>query len=167
MDIGFIGLGRMGQAIAANLARAGHRLSLWNRSPAAAQALVAGGARLVAAPADTAGGEVLMSMLADDEAHRRVLIEGGVFTAAARGLIYVNLATVSVALARELAALAAARGVIYLAAPVFGRPEAAQAADSTSSWAETPRRSRASSHCCWRSGSASGRWARCRSTPTS
>jgi 3-hydroxyisobutyrate dehydrogenase-like beta-hydroxyacid dehydrogenase len=128
MDIGFIGLGRMGQAIAANLARAGHRLSVWNRSPAAAQALVAGGARLVETPAGTAGGEVLMSMLADDEAHRRVLIDGGVFAAAARGLIYVNLATISVALARELAALATARGVIYLAAPVFGRPEAAQAA---------------------------------------
>jgi 3-hydroxyisobutyrate dehydrogenase-like beta-hydroxyacid dehydrogenase len=128
MDVGFIGLGRMGQAIAANLLRGGHRLSVWNRSPAAAQALVAAGARLVEAPAQAAGGEVLMSMLADDEAHRRVLIEGNVLAGAARGLIYVNLATVSVALARELAALAGAHGVTYLAAPVFGRPEAAQAA---------------------------------------
>jgi 3-hydroxyisobutyrate dehydrogenase-like beta-hydroxyacid dehydrogenase len=128
MDVGFIGLGRMGQAIAANLLRGGHRLSVWNRSPAAAQTLVAAGARLVEAPAQAAGGEVLMSMLADDEAHRRVLIEGNVLAGAARGLIYVNLATVSVALARELAALAGAHGVTYLAAPVFGRPEAAQAA---------------------------------------
>ena len=128
MEIGFIGLGRMGQAIAGNLLRAGHALSVWNRSPAAAQALVAGGARLAGEPAATAGGEVLLSMLADDEAHRRVLIDGGVFAAAAPGLIYVNLATVSVALARELAALAGARGLTYLAAPVFGRPEAAQAA---------------------------------------
>src|ERR1700722_2436426 len=79
MDIGFIGLGRMGQAIAGNLLRAGHRLNIWNRSPAAAQALVAGGAHLVEAPAGAAAGEVLMSMLADDEAHRRVLIDGGVF----------------------------------------------------------------------------------------
>jgi 3-hydroxyisobutyrate dehydrogenase-like beta-hydroxyacid dehydrogenase len=128
MEIGFIGLGRMGHAIAGNLLRAGHALSVWNRSPAAAQALVAGGARLVGEPAATARGQVLMSMLADDEAHRRVLLDGGVFTAAAPGLIYVNLATVSVALARELAARAAAAGVTYLAAPVFGRPEAAQAA---------------------------------------
>ena len=91
MEIGFIGLGRMGQAIAGNLLRAGHALSVWNRSPAAAAALVAGGARLAGDPAATAGGEVLLSMLADDEAHRRVLIDGGVFAAAAPGLIYVNL----------------------------------------------------------------------------
>jgi 3-hydroxyisobutyrate dehydrogenase-like beta-hydroxyacid dehydrogenase len=128
MEIGFIGLGRMGQAIAGNLQRAGHHLSLWNRSPAAAQALVSGGATLVAQPAATAQGEVLLSMLADDDAHRRVLIDGGVFAGAAAGLIYVNLATVSIALVRELAALAEARGITYLAAPVFGRPEAAQAA---------------------------------------
>jgi 3-hydroxyisobutyrate dehydrogenase-like beta-hydroxyacid dehydrogenase len=128
MDVGFIGLGRMGQAIAANVLRAGHRLSVWNRSPAAAEALVAGGAQLVGTPAQAARGEVLMSMLADDAAHRSVLIEGGVFAGASGGLVYVNLATVSVALARELAALAAAHGVTYLAAPVFGRPEAAAAA---------------------------------------
>lgn len=128
MDIGFIGLGRMGRAIATNLIRAGHRLSVWNRSPGAAQELIAQGATLAPEAAAAARGEILMTMLADDDAHRHVLIDGGVLQAAAAGLIHVNLATVSVALARELAALAARRGITYIAAPVFGRPEAAQAA---------------------------------------
>ena len=127
MDIGFIGLGRMGRAIATNLIKAGHRLSVWNRSPGPAQELLTQGATLAPEAAAAARGEILMTMLADDDAHRKVLIEGGVLQAAARGLIHVNLATVSVALARELAALAARHGITYIAAPVFGRPEAAQA----------------------------------------
>ena len=127
MDIGFIGLGRMGRAIATNLIKAGHRLSVWNRSPGPAQELLTQGATLAPEAAAAARGEILMTMLADDDAHRKVLIEGGVLQAAARGLIHVNLATVSVALARELTALAARHGITYIAAPVFGRPEAAQA----------------------------------------
>lgn len=127
MEIGFIGLGQMGKAIAANLIRAGHRLRVWNRSPAKAQELAKLGATVATEPAAVARGEVLMSMLADDEAHRAVLLGAGVYDKASRGLIHVNLATVSVALARELAAHASERGITYLAAPVFGRPEVAQA----------------------------------------
>jgi 3-hydroxyisobutyrate dehydrogenase-like beta-hydroxyacid dehydrogenase len=126
MEIGFIGLGQMGKAIATNLIRAGHRLHVWNRSPAPAQELAALGATVAAEPAEAARGQVLMTMLADDDAHRAVLIGAGVYERAPRGLIHVNLATVSVALARELAALAAQRGLAYVAAPVFGRPEVAQ-----------------------------------------
>ena len=126
MEIGFIGLGQMGKAIAANLIRAGHRLRVWNRSPAPAQELAALGATVAAEPAQAARGEVLMTMLADDEAHRLVLIGAGVYENAPRGLIHVNFATVSVPLARELTALASKRGVAYVAAPVFGRPEVAQ-----------------------------------------
>ncbi len=128
MDIGFIGLGNMGKAIAANLIRADHQLCVWNRSRAAAEELVALGARLAAKPADTARGAVLMSMLADDDAYRTVLLEDGVLAHAAPGLIHVNLATISVALARELAQLHRERGIAYVAAPVFGRPEVAQSA---------------------------------------
>jgi len=128
MEVGFIGLGQMGRAIAANLIRAGHELCVWNRSSGPAQGLAALGARIAAEPADTARGEVLMTMLADDEAHRTVLIGGGVLDRAARGLIHVNLATVSVALARQLTQLDQERGIAYVAAPVFGRPEVAQAA---------------------------------------
>jgi len=126
MDVGFIGLGHMGKAIAANLIRAGHRLCVWNRSEGPARELAALGARIAGAPADTAHGEVLMTMLADDAATRAVLVEGGVLDRASRGLVWVNLATVTIALVRELARLAQERGIDYVAAPVFGRPEVAQ-----------------------------------------
>jgi 3-hydroxyisobutyrate dehydrogenase-like beta-hydroxyacid dehydrogenase len=128
VNIGFIGLGHMGKPIATNLLRAGHELCVWNRSAGPAHELVTLGAKLAAEPAATAHAEVLMTMLADDEAHRAVLIEGGVLDRAARGLVLVNLATISVALARQLAHLAEERGIAYVAAPVFGRPEVAQAA---------------------------------------
>ncbi len=128
MDIGFIGLGHMGKAIAANLLRASHRLRVWNRSPDAARELATLGAKLVAEPAEAAQAEVLMTMLADDESTHGVLVSGGVLDGAARGLILANLATVSIALTRELAQLARQRGIAYVAAPVFGRPEVARAA---------------------------------------
>ncbi|HKD52675.1 MAG TPA: NAD(P)-dependent oxidoreductase [Steroidobacteraceae bacterium] len=128
MEIGFLGLGRMGRAIAANLVRAGHRLRVWNRSPAPVRELVDLGATAAERPADAARAEVLMTMLGGDEADRAVMLEQGVLQGAAPGLIHVNLATISVDLARELARLEHDRGITYIAAPVFGRPEAARAA---------------------------------------
>ena len=128
MDVGFIGLGNMGKSIAINLIRAGHRLCVWNRSAEAARELAALGARIASEPADTARGEVLMTMLADDDAYRAVLIGQHVLAHASAGLIHVNLATISVVFAKQLAQLCAKHGVIYVAAPVFGRPEVAQAA---------------------------------------
>jgi 3-hydroxyisobutyrate dehydrogenase-like beta-hydroxyacid dehydrogenase len=128
MDVGFIGLGQMGKAIAANLVRAGHHVRVWNRSPASAQALMELGAQRVPDPAAALHAEVLLSMLADDAAHREVLLDERLFARANRGLIYVNLATVSVAFTRELAQAARQHGVDYVAAPVFGRPEVAAAA---------------------------------------
>jgi 3-hydroxyisobutyrate dehydrogenase-like beta-hydroxyacid dehydrogenase len=100
MNIGFIGLGNMGSAIAANLIRAGHHVRVWNRSPEPVKALVAKGAEAAGSPADVARCEVLMTMLADDVALRSVLLDQGVLDAAAPGLVHVNLATVSVALAK-------------------------------------------------------------------
>ncbi len=127
MRIGFIGLGHMGKAIAANLVRAGHELVVWNRSDGPVKELVALGAEAARRPADVAGAQVLMSMLADDETLRSVLIGQGVLERAASGLVHVNLATVSVAFAQELARLHRERGIGYVAAPVFGRPEVARA----------------------------------------
>lgn len=127
MNIGFIGLGQMGKAIAANLIRAGHQVRVWNRSPQPVKELVALGAAAAAAPAEAAQGEILMTMLANDAAVRSVILDDGVLEAAPAGLIHVNLATVSVALAREFADLHQSRNLTYLAAPVFGRPEAAAA----------------------------------------
>ncbi len=128
MDVGFIGLGQMGKAIAGNLARAGHRLIVWNRSVGPAEELARLGARVAAQPADTAQAEVLMTMLADDDAARSVLIEQGVLDHARQGLIHVNLATVSVRFAQDLARLHRERGIAYIAAPVFGRPDVAREA---------------------------------------
>jgi 3-hydroxyisobutyrate dehydrogenase-like beta-hydroxyacid dehydrogenase len=126
MDVGFVGLGHMGRAIAANLIRAGHHLRVWNRSPGRAQELVALGAESVARPAEAARAAVLMSMLADDGA-LRALIAQGLIDEASPGLIHVNLATISVQFAQELSELHRARGLTYVAAPVFGRPDVAAA----------------------------------------
>jgi 3-hydroxyisobutyrate dehydrogenase-like beta-hydroxyacid dehydrogenase len=127
MDIGFIGLGHMGKAIAANLVRAQHTVRVWNRSPAPVRELVGQGARAAESPAEAARGEFLVTMLANDAAVRSVLLDQGGLAAAAPGLIHLNLATISVALAAELAELHRQRNVGYVSAPVFGRPDVAAA----------------------------------------
>ena len=128
MDIGFIGLGNMGKAIAANLIKGGHRLHVWNRSPAPAEELAKAGADIAADPRAAFSGDVVFSMLADDAATRSQLIETGAIAGARKGLLHINMATISVALARELTELHARHGLDYLSAPVFGRPDAAAAA---------------------------------------
>ncbi|MCW0366922.1 3-sulfolactaldehyde reductase [Xanthomonas sacchari] len=125
--IGFLGLGTMGQPIALNLLRAGHALTVWNRSAAAAQPLLEAGAQQAAQPADAVRGPVLFSMLADDTAVRETLLDRGALDALTAGSVHVNMATISVTLARELHALHAERGVVYLAMPVLGRVEVAAA----------------------------------------
>ncbi|HEX7732479.1 MAG TPA: NAD(P)-binding domain-containing protein, partial [Rhodanobacter sp.] len=117
MKVGFLGLGAMGGAMAANLLKAGHEVTVWNRSPAAAQPLVALGAKVAKSPAEAARGEAVLSMLANDAAVRAVILDGGVLDAMAPGAVHANHATVSVALAKELAQTHAARGVGYVAAP--------------------------------------------------
>ncbi|UYK86959.1 NAD(P)-dependent oxidoreductase [Xanthomonas sacchari] len=117
----------MGQPIALNLLRAGHALTVWNRSAAAAQPLLEAGAQQAAQPADAVRGPVLFSMLADDTAVRETLLDRGALDALTAGSVHVNMATISVTLARELHALHAERGVAYLAMPVLGRVEVAAA----------------------------------------
>ncbi|HEX6535270.1 MAG TPA: NAD(P)-dependent oxidoreductase [Gemmatimonadaceae bacterium] len=128
MDIGFIGLGSMGRAMAANLLAAGHQVRVWNRSPGPVDALAARGARQVASAREAFAGDAVVSMLADDAAVRDVIVDEGLVAAAPRGVVHVNMATISVALARELVALHREHGVAYVAAPVFGRPDVAAAA---------------------------------------
>ncbi len=128
MEIGFIGLGHMGSAIAGNLVRAGHEVTVWNRSADKARPLVEAGARLAETPAGAAGGKVVFTMLANDGAVEGVVFgEAGVLPSAARP-IHVSMSTISVALAERLTEAHAAAGGDYVSAPVFGRPEAAQAA---------------------------------------
>ena len=126
MIVGFLGLGAMGRPMAGNLIQAGHRLRVWNRSPRAAEELARKGAEVVAKPRE-AFGEVLISMLADDTAVREVVLDSGMLDRAAGGGIHVNMATISVALTEELSEDHHRRGLHYIAAPVFGRPEAAAA----------------------------------------
>jgi 3-hydroxyisobutyrate dehydrogenase-like beta-hydroxyacid dehydrogenase len=127
MKIGFLGLGNMGQAVAANLLKGGHELLVWNRSPDASQALVAQGATAVSEPAQAFAAEVVFSMLADDNALRAVLLDSGLLKQLKGPLIHVNMATIAVTFAVELAGLHAAQGVDYIAAPVMGRPNVAAA----------------------------------------
>lgn len=127
MKIGFLGLGNMGQAVAANLLKGGHELLVWNRSPDASQALVAQGATAVSEPAQAFAADVVFSMLADDSALRAVLLDSGLLKQLKGPLIHVNMATIAVTFAEELAGLHAAQGVDYIAAPVMGRPNVAAA----------------------------------------
>jgi 3-hydroxyisobutyrate dehydrogenase-like beta-hydroxyacid dehydrogenase len=91
------------------------------------QALARQGAKPAATPAECGIADVVFTMLSDDDVTRQVLLDGGVLDAMAPGSIHVNMATVSVAFAREMAALHLERGIGYLAAPVLGRVDVAAA----------------------------------------
>jgi 3-hydroxyisobutyrate dehydrogenase-like beta-hydroxyacid dehydrogenase len=125
MHIGFIGLGAMGAAMAANLLDKGHAVTVWNRSPGPVAELVALGARAAETIEDALQGDVVLSILAHDKAIRDVLLDA--LPRARSGLVHVNLATISTAFARELAETHAVLGLGYVAAPVFGRPPVARA----------------------------------------
>jgi 3-hydroxyisobutyrate dehydrogenase-like beta-hydroxyacid dehydrogenase len=123
-----IGLGQMGRGIAARLLAAGHEVTVWNRSPGKAEVLVGQGARLASTPAEAAGGDAVLTMLADDAAvESAVFGEHGLLGALPKGAVHVSCSTISVALSERLAAAHAAAGQRFVAAPVFGRPDAAAA----------------------------------------
>jgi 3-hydroxyisobutyrate dehydrogenase-like beta-hydroxyacid dehydrogenase len=129
MKLGFIGMGNMGQAIARNFLKAGHEVIVYNRTRSRAEPLLAEGARLAETPADACQAPVVFSMLADDRAVEDVFFgPGGALRVLPKSSIHVSLSTISVALSRRLAEAHAAVETGYVAAPVFGRPEAAAAA---------------------------------------
>lgn len=128
MKVGFIGLGRMGVGMAANLLAAGHDLTVYNRTPAKAEALAAKGAKVAPNIADACGGEVVLSMLSDDKAVEAVVYgEGGVLESLPAGALHISSSTISVNLSKRLAGDHAKAGQRYVSAPVFGRPDAAAA----------------------------------------
>ncbi len=129
MKTTFIGLGNMGLPMARNLLQAGHALVVYNRTPARAQMLKQLGATVADGPAAAArGAEVLITMLGDDDAvEAMVLGDGGALAALPRGAIHISMSTISPALSRRLSERHRASGQTYVAAPVFGRPEAAEA----------------------------------------
>jgi 3-hydroxyisobutyrate dehydrogenase-like beta-hydroxyacid dehydrogenase len=128
MDIGFLGLGAMGRAMAANLLAGGHSVRVWNRSRGPVDALIARGATAAPTPQDAFAAEVVISMLADDAATKSVVLDSGALNAAANGTVHANMATISASCAKTLADAHRERGIAYIAAPVFGRPDAAAAA---------------------------------------
>jgi 3-hydroxyisobutyrate dehydrogenase-like beta-hydroxyacid dehydrogenase len=129
LRIGFIGLGNMGAAMAANLVKAGHDVTVYNRSRAKVDALVAEGARPADSIADACGGDVVITMLANDDAVEAVTFgDGGILASLGRGATHVSSSTISVPLSERMTAAHAEAGQQFVAAPVFGRPEAAQAA---------------------------------------
>jgi len=127
--LGFIGLGNMGEPIAANLMAAGHALRIYNRTASKAAPLVAKGATLAKNPADVASpGGIVFTMVADDRALDELCLSPGSFVEKlCPGGIHVSLSTIAPATARRLAEHHARHQVEYVAAPVFGRPEAAAA----------------------------------------
>ncbi|MCD9120631.1 NAD(P)-dependent oxidoreductase [Cupriavidus sp. UGS-1] len=130
MKVAFLGLGTMGLPMAVNLVRAGHAVRGWNRSPAPMTKLAEFGAQSAATPREAAAdADVVISMLADDAATRAAVLEAGTLAALKPDAIHVNMATVSVALAAELAALHQQQGVAYVAAPVLGRVNVAEAGE--------------------------------------
>jgi 3-hydroxyisobutyrate dehydrogenase-like beta-hydroxyacid dehydrogenase len=129
MEMGFIGLGGMGEAMARNLIKAGHTLTVYNRTRGRAEALVSLGATVAETPAAACTAGVVASMLADDAAVEDVVFgERGVLEGLARGGVHISHSTISTHLSRRLTEAHRQRGQAFLAAPVFGRPDAAQAA---------------------------------------
>jgi 3-hydroxyisobutyrate dehydrogenase-like beta-hydroxyacid dehydrogenase len=130
MKVGFIGLGSMGLPMAGNLLKAGHDLILYNRTRTRAEALESEGAKAAESPRGAATGvDVLFTMLADDTAVEGVMFgEQGAIAGLSRSAIHVSMSTIGHALSNRLATEHQARDQVYIAAPVFGRPDAAAAA---------------------------------------
>jgi len=120
--VGLIGLGLMGRPMGLNLLKAGYALTVWNRTAARAEELVAAGAKLAKSPHDVAAAsDFLISMVSDPPALEEILWgEAGAMAALKRGTIYMDSSTVSPALARKIAAACAERGARFLDAPVTG-----------------------------------------------
>jgi 3-hydroxyisobutyrate dehydrogenase-like beta-hydroxyacid dehydrogenase len=128
MDVGFIGLGRMGAGMATNILEAGHAITVYNRTPGKDEVLARKGAHSAAGLSDACRGEAVVTMLADDYAVESVVYgDGGLLATLRKGAAHISFSTISVALSERLAADHAAAGQRFVAAPVFGRPDVAAA----------------------------------------
>lgn len=126
MEIGFVGLGNMGKPMVANILSAGHTVTVYNRTREKAKTFT--GVKIASSPAEAAHGDAIITMLADDGAvEHLVMAPGGLINGLRSGATHISMSTISVALAERLAQAHAERGQSFISAPVFGRPEAAQA----------------------------------------
>jgi 3-hydroxyisobutyrate dehydrogenase-like beta-hydroxyacid dehydrogenase len=128
MDTGFVGLGGMGRPMARSLLAAGHRVVAWNRTRARAEELAADGATVGATPAEAARAGVVLTMVADDGALEAVSTGAhGIVAGLPSGGVHVSMSTVGLDTIERLARAHADAGQTLVAAPVFGRPDAAAA----------------------------------------
>jgi 3-hydroxyisobutyrate dehydrogenase-like beta-hydroxyacid dehydrogenase len=129
MKIGFLGTGQMGTPMARRLMEAGHELSVWNRTEGRAEPLIREGAIAAGTPAEAElGADAVITMLFDDAAHEEVLFgANGLMDALSPGVLHISCSTISVALSQRLTREHARRGLQFVAAPVFGRPNVAEA----------------------------------------
>lgn len=126
MKVSFIGIGAMGAAMVPNLVRAGHSVSVWNRNRAAAEAIE--GVTVLDTPAEAFKADAVMTILANDEAVRSVVLDSGALAGANKECVHIMMATISLALVDELAERHREAGVGFVSAPVFGVPAVAAAA---------------------------------------
>jgi 3-hydroxyisobutyrate dehydrogenase-like beta-hydroxyacid dehydrogenase len=129
MRIGFLGLGKMGTPMAQRLIAAGHELAVWNRTEGRTEPLAREGAIVAGTPAEAElGADAMISMLFDDHAHEEVLFgSNGLMDALTPSTLHISCSTISVALSESLAREHAQHGIPFIAAPVFGRPNMAEA----------------------------------------
>jgi 3-hydroxyisobutyrate dehydrogenase-like beta-hydroxyacid dehydrogenase len=129
MKTGFIGLGHMGSAMAKNLLKAGHDVTIFNRTPGRSQSLLALGAHEATSVADACQSEVVITMLSDDTAVAEVALgNGGMIPNLSKRAIHISMSSISVELSKRLTQAHAQAGQRYVAAPVLGRPDMAAAA---------------------------------------
>jgi 3-hydroxyisobutyrate dehydrogenase-like beta-hydroxyacid dehydrogenase len=127
MRIAFLGLGKMGTAITRHLLKAGHGLTVWNRTASHAEPLRTLGAKVAPSPSEAVTrAEAVFTMVMDDPALESVVFESNVIKAMRAGSIHVSLSTISVALSNRLTDAHRAAGTHFAAAPVFGRPNVAE-----------------------------------------
>lgn len=130
MNLGFVGLGNMGYPMALNLVKAGHELTVYNRSPEAVQKLVEAGATAAGSVAEVArAGQIVFTSLPTPAAVESVYLgEGGLIEGARSGQLFIDLSSISPVLAKEMASRSAEKGAAVLDAPVSGGVTGAKAA---------------------------------------
>jgi 3-hydroxyisobutyrate dehydrogenase-like beta-hydroxyacid dehydrogenase len=133
MKIGFLGLGTMGAPMANNLRKSGHTVTVWNRTPAKAEALVKKGAKPAATPREAAAGQDLIFLCVTDEKAIEAVVEGkdGLLAGLGKGTVIVDTSTAGVKATRALEEAVTAKGASLVAAPLLGTKAAAEKAQLT------------------------------------
>lgn len=132
MSVGLVGLGRMGRGIATSLVRAGESVIVFNRTPERTRELAPPNTRSAASLAEVCRSDAVLTMISDDAALESIVFgQDGLLTSLTPEVPHFSLSTISVALSERLAKEHAKHGQSFVAAPVFGRPQAAEAGQLT------------------------------------